>query len=90
MCTDSGHTDFQKFGGECYLWMNEAKTFDEAEAECLKKDSNLVSIHDIGSQLFTFNTVKANDAWIGLSNKKVKRFKSYVSILTNKFNISII
>jgi hypothetical protein len=51
--------------------MEEAKPFDEAQAECKKKGANLISIHDIGAELFALNKIKASDAWIGLSNKQV-------------------
>ena len=70
-CSAAGFEDFDSFEGDCYLWMEEAKPFDDAEAECKKKGANLASIHDIGAELFALNKIKANDAWIGLSNKKV-------------------
>ena len=71
MCTTSGYESFLQFRGECYQFVEEAKTFDDAEAECVKKGAHLASIGDIGSEFFTSVAVTTSDAWIGLSNKKV-------------------
>ena len=43
MCSDPDHSDFVSFEGECYFWMDQAKTWQEAEEECVKKNSHLVS-----------------------------------------------
>ncbi len=71
MCNVAGYEHFQLFKSSCYYFVDEAKTFEEAESDCKSKGANLVSIIDKGSELFAVNAIKASDAWIGLSNKKV-------------------
>jgi hypothetical protein len=71
MCTAPGYEGFDHFGGECFLFVDEPKTFDEADDDCKKKGAHLASINNIGAEWFTLNAIKSSDAWIGLSNKKV-------------------
>ena len=71
MCTSSGFEDFLLFNGDCFLFVDEAKTFDDAEAACKQRGAHLASINDAGSEFFAITTIKSEDAWIGLSNKKV-------------------
>ena len=70
-----GRPDFYRFKGACYKWENEAKTWDEAEANCREQHSYLVSILDDAEQSFVFTQpefgIDQNQAWIGLNNKAV-------------------
>ena len=70
-----GRPDFYRFKGACYKWENEAKTWDEAEANCREQHSYLVSILDDAEQSFVFTQpefgINQNQAWIGLNNKAV-------------------
>jgi Lectin C-type domain len=71
MCNVAGFEHFFLFKDSCYYFVEEAKAFDEAESDCKNRGAHLVSIGDRGSELFSLNTIKASDAWIGLTNKKV-------------------
>ena len=42
MCSDPEHSDFVSFEGECYYWVDQEKSWKEAEEECVKKNSHLV------------------------------------------------
>ena len=71
MCTTSGFEDFLLFDGDCYLFVEEAKNFDDAEADCKQRGAHLASIINVGAEYLAITAIKSTDAWIGLSNKKV-------------------
>ena len=71
MCTASGFENFLLFSGDCYLFVDEAKTFDDAEADCKQRGAHLASIINLGSEFSAATAIKSIDAWIGLSNKEV-------------------
>ena len=71
MCATSGLEDFLAFDGSCYLFVDEAKTFDDAEASCRERGAHLASILNAGSEYLAITAIKSTEAWIGLSNKKV-------------------
>jgi len=69
MCDESNHADFTKFNGECYKWIDEPKSWSDAEDDCKQKGAHLVSIIDPVEQAYVFTELQSNKAWIGLSNK---------------------
>ena len=71
MCSASGFEDFLLFDGDCYLFVDEAKTFDDAEADCKQRGAHLASIINFASEYLAITAIQSTDAWIGLSNKKV-------------------
>ena len=71
MCSASGFEDFLLFDGDCYLFVDEAKTFDDAEADCKQRGAHLASIINVASEYLAITAIQSTDAWIGLSNKKV-------------------
>ena len=71
MCAASGFEDFLLFDGNCYLYVDEAKAFDEAEDDCKQRGGHLTSIINAGSEYLAITEIKTTEAWIGLSNKKV-------------------
>lgn len=81
MCTASGFEDFLAFDGSCYLFVDEAKTFDDAEADCKERGAHLASILNAGSEYLAITAIKSADAWIGLSNKKV------MATISNSLNL---
>ena len=70
-CDDSNHADFVKFNGNCYKWVDQAKSWDDAENDCQQMGAHLASIIDPIEQAYVFTEIQQNKAWIGLSNKDV-------------------
>ena len=70
-CNDGIHDEFIKFNGACYKWMDVPKTWDEAEQDCVKQHSHLVSITNDMEQAYVFANAQQTQSWIGLSNKQV-------------------
>ena len=72
MCDESNHADFAQFNGACYKWINEPKSWSDAENDCKQKGAHLVSIIDPVEQAYVFTELQSSKAWIGLSNKDVR------------------
>ena len=72
MCDESNHADFAQFNGACYKWINEPKSWSDAEDDCKQKGAHLVSIIDPVEQAYVFTELQSNKAWIGLSNMDVR------------------
>ena len=70
-CEDSNHQGFSQFNGACYKWVDEAKSWSEAENSCKQMDAHLVSIIDSIEQAYVFTEISSSPAWIGLSNTQV-------------------
>ena len=51
--------------------MDVPKTWDEAEQDCVKQHSHLVSITNDMEQAYVFANAQQTQSWIGLSNKQV-------------------
>ena len=71
-CDDENLPAFLRFNNGCYRWMNEAKTWDEAEADCAAQGAHLVSIWDDLEQAYTFSTVASTQSWIGIKKESVR------------------
>ena len=71
MCTAPGFEDFILFNGDCFLFIDEVQTFDDAEAHCKQQGAHLASINNAGSEYLAITAINSAEAWIGLSNKKV-------------------
>ena len=71
-CENEGLSDFIRFNGACYKWMDVPKTWDEAEEDCRKQQSShLVSITTDMEQSYVFANALQSQAWVGLNNKEV-------------------
>ena len=70
-CEEEGLSEYYRFNGGCYRWMNEAKTWSEAEADCSSQNAHLVSIWDDLEQAYTFSSVLESKSWIGLKKEPV-------------------
>ena len=75
-CEDEGHGDFYRYNGGCYRWMNEPKSWTEAEADCNQQGGHLTSIWDDLEQAYAFTNVKSAQSWIGLKKEPVSKSKS--------------
>lgn len=68
-CTDQ-YSDFDLFKGQCYKWVEEPATWQEAENKCRQMDgSHLVSLLTQSEQAFAFSSSKFEKAWLGLSDQ---------------------
>ena len=74
-CLMYGRPEFFLYKGSCYKWMDEPKTWDDAEQNCMFHHAHLVSITSDVEQAYVFTQpqlgVEQGQAWIGLSNKEV-------------------
>ena len=70
-CDDANHRDYSKFNRFCYKWIDEPKSWSDAESFCKAQNSHLVSVLDLFEQAYVFTEVKANLAWLGLNNRDV-------------------
>ena len=70
-CDDPNHQGFSQFNGACYKWVDQPKSWDDAENDCKQMDSHLVSVIDTIEQAYVFTELRTELAWIGLSNKQV-------------------
>ena len=70
-CGDSNHADFYQFNGACYKWVDQPKSWSDAENDCQQMGAHLVSIIDLVEQAYVFTEIQSDKAWIGLSNKQV-------------------
>ena len=70
-CDDPNHQDYSKFDVFCYKWINEPKSWSEAEKYCQDHNSHLVSVLDTYEQAYVFTEVQSDTAWLGLNNKQV-------------------
>ena len=77
MC--EGKEGFMKFNDGCYKWVEEEKTWLEAETDCTQQGGHLVSIWDGLEQAYVFTSVKRAESWIGLNKKQVRG--GYIQIL---------
>ena len=75
-CDEEGLSGYVKFNGGCYRWVNEPKTWSEAEADCAGQGAHLVSIWDDLEQAYTFSAVKDSKSWIGLKKEPVRIVES--------------
>ena len=58
------------YHGSCYIVQSDVcKRFEDAEKECEKMQSNLVSIHSRAEDKFVHRQVGFTTAWIGLHDK---------------------
>ena len=64
------YSEFINFNSACYKWMDVPKTWDEAEQDCIKQHSHLVSITTDMEQSYVFSQAQKTQSWIGLSNKE--------------------
>lgn len=70
-CDDANHDSFFKFKDACYKWMEEPKSWNDAESTCKGLNAHLVSIMDPMEQAYVFTTIKTDTAWVGLNNRQV-------------------
>ena len=70
-CDVANHQDFSQFNGACYKWVDQPKSWDDAENDCKQGDAHLVSVIDPIEQAYVFTGLQSSMAWIGLSNKQV-------------------
>ena len=70
-CEGEGLSEYYRFNGGCYRWVSEAKTWNDAEQDCIQQGAHLVSIWDALEQSYTFSTVKDSKSWIGLKKEPV-------------------
>ena len=70
-CDDSNHADFVQFNGNCYKWVDQAKSWSDAESDCVQMGAHLASIIDTIEQAYVFTELKKDKAWIGLNNINV-------------------
>ena len=83
-CDEEGLSGYYRFNGGCYRWMNEAKTWSEAEADCSSQNAHLVSIWDDLEQAYTFSSVQDSKSWIGLKKEPV--YILYFNFKTKRCN----
>ena len=69
--TEEDKPEFVRFNGGCYRWVDEAKTWNEAEQDCSQQGAHLVSIWDGLEQAYAFANVKSSQSWIGLKKEPV-------------------
>ena len=67
---DGDFSDFLKFQGDCYMYVDVPKLYDDAEEFCIDKGAHLVSILNEVEQAFVQVNIPSGSAWIGLSNTK--------------------
>ena len=79
-CNDANHESFFQFNGACYKWVDEPKSWSDAENSCKGMDAHLVSIIDPIEQAYVFTEITSNRAWLGLSNKEVGENIIYLEI----------
>ena len=63
---------FTKFNGNCYKYVKNQKTWQDAENDCQSMGgSHLVSVIDGMEQAFVYTRTKQSATWLGLNNKQV-------------------
>uniref|UniRef100_A0A672J839 C-type lectin domain-containing protein n=1 Tax=Salarias fasciatus TaxID=181472 RepID=A0A672J839_SALFA len=63
---------WREYEGSCYFFSTEPKTWKEANADCLHRRSNLMSIQDEKEFLSTYS--KGTNKWIGLKHNPTGRY----------------
>ena len=70
-CEDANHPEYSKFNRFCYKWIDEPKSWSDAESFCNSQNAHLVSVLDLFEQAYVFTEVTSNPVWLGLNNKEV-------------------
>jgi hypothetical protein len=66
------YSEFENFDGDCYLRVEETKTWDEAEAYCASKNSHLASVRSVmENDLVLARSEGTLRYWLGLRYNKV-------------------
>ena len=79
-CSDKNHESFFQFNGACYKWVDQPKSWSDAEHACKGMNAHLVSVIDSIEQAYVFTEIRTDVGWIGLSNKEVSEHIIYKDI----------
>ncbi|XP_029315360.1 CD209 antigen-like protein B [Cottoperca gobio] len=60
---------WRKFSSACYLFSNEARSWDRAREDCRQRGADLVVINSDEEQTFLFGLLINQDTWIGLNDR---------------------
>ncbi|XP_029941424.1 macrophage mannose receptor 1-like [Salarias fasciatus] len=63
---------WREYEGSCYFFSTEPKTWKEANAYCLHRRSNLMSIQDVNERLWLRTQINSEIYWIGLNDQAVE------------------
>ena len=68
---DGDFSTYTSFGGSCYKFVGEPKSWPDAEADCQHDGAHLVSVQDMMEQSYLHSRMSSNESWLGLSNLEV-------------------
>eukprot|EP00094_Tigriopus_californicus_P000452 TCALIF_00439-PB protein Name:"Similar to MRC1 Macrophage mannose receptor 1 (Homo sapiens)" AED:0.06 eAED:0.07 QI:7/0.88/0.83/1/0.74/0.69/36/84/3089 len=67
-CALEGFDHFDSFYGNCYLYVKEEKSWNDAEQYCQEQNAHLASVENLAENSYLVNFMAAQHTWIGLSN----------------------
>ena len=72
-CSMAGFDVYSPYKQNCYWFSSQARSWQDAEADCKSQGAHLMSILDNAEQAFVFAHMHSEKIWVGLSGVKVMK-----------------